>query len=334
MYDKCIKKTGRNFKINPKQAQVLKDAGINCVTLANNHIRDFGGQGVRDTLQVCHESGLDTVGAGRDSEIAAAPLRTDIGGWKIVFLNYCEREFNIANTDLPGANPFDFIDSFNQIQKIRSQVDKLIVIYHGGIEYVHYPTPPMVKLFRFLADLGVDAIIAHHSHAYSSYEIRQGKALFYGLGNLYALSMVKQKKYDWFTGALAVIDFYPEHSEFTLQPIITHSDYSQVRLANQIEQIDFQKHQQELACQVQNPVILESLWQKIFQNRQEYLIRLLQSRHRIEYAILKRLKITQRTLPRMKQRVLLNLLRCMSLNYWATSTLESIELVEDVKQRK
>lgn len=239
---KPILKTGRNFKSNPHYARILKQSGVDCVCLANNHIRDFGDEGVSDTVRFCREAGLDVVGAGKDSSDAAKPLIKDISLHKVAFLNYCEREFSIAEPNRSGANPFDPIDAYHTIINLKHIVDKIIVIYHGGLEYQYYPTPIMVKYFRFLVDIGVDAVIAHHSHTYSGYERYKGKVILYGLGNLLSYTSLKSPRDSWFSGLFAKISLGIDDVESSLNPISINKDMSSVNMPSRYEQDRILRH--------------------------------------------------------------------------------------------
>ena len=59
----------------------------------------------------------------------------------------------------------------------------MLVIVHGGPEHWQLPSPRMVETYRFFIDAGADAVVNHHQHCYSGYELYQGKPIFYGLGN-------------------------------------------------------------------------------------------------------------------------------------------------------
>ncbi|MFW5804750.1 MAG: CapA family protein, partial [bacterium] len=92
-----IEKLGNNFKRNPQTIKHIKDGFFDAVTLSNNHIRDYDDEGVLDTLKTCNDQNIQTVGAGKNINDAAKPLRLNIKGKKISILNYSEKEFNIAS---------------------------------------------------------------------------------------------------------------------------------------------------------------------------------------------------------------------------------------------
>lgn len=273
---KPILKTGKNFRRSPKYAEILKKAGVDCVCLANNHIRDYGDEGVLDTIRYCNEAGLDIVGAGFNSEDAAKPLIKELGGLRVGFLNYCEREFSIADKNQAGANPFDLIDAYHTIQDLRSKVDKIIVIYHGGIEYQHYPTPEMVKYFRFMIDIGADSVVAHHAHAYSGYECYKGKTVYYGLGNLSFPNTTGIASDSWCIGLMASLSV----SENICQPEIKVIDFGNPSLTvNMVREPVMEKHNltiSDISKTISDDVRLEDIWDTQYRAKSKrYLLSLL-----------------------------------------------------------
>jgi poly-gamma-glutamate synthesis protein (capsule biosynthesis protein) len=136
-----IDKTGPCIKTEEYNAlKALKFTGFDLLTLANNHIQDYSGEGVIDTIKYAKQKGFDIVGAGLNIKEASKPLIKEIRGIRIGFVNIAENEFCAAESNLPGANTFDFIENTNTIKKLRSEVDKIILIYHGGREHYQLPT--------------------------------------------------------------------------------------------------------------------------------------------------------------------------------------------------
>ena len=85
-----------------------------------------------------------------------------------------------------GASGYDPVNAYYEaIQALRPKVDWLIVLYHGGNEYYSLPRPGLKKDFHYLADLGADLVVGHHTHVISGYEIYNGKPLIYSLGNFF-----------------------------------------------------------------------------------------------------------------------------------------------------
>ena len=203
---KAIDKIGPNLKTDPKAVELIKHAGFSGVTLANNHILDYGCEGVNDTLSVCEKLGIDSIGAGLNAQEAANILYKNIGSKRIGFINCCEQEFNIATEKTAGANPINPICQYYAIQEARAQCDYVVVIIHGGHEYFQYPSLRMRELYRFYIDVGVDAVVNHHQHCFCGYELYQGKPIFYGIGN-FCFDAPSQRKSIWNEGFLVELDF-------------------------------------------------------------------------------------------------------------------------------
>lgn len=181
--DAPIAKYGPNLKTTVKAVECVKWAGFDCVTLANNHTYDYGDGALVNTINYLKNNGLDLVGGGKNLEQASATLYKTIAGKKIAFINCCEHEFSIATDTQAGANPLNPVQQWYAITEARKGADYVIVIVHGGHEHYQLPSPRMQETYRFFVDAGADAVINHHQHCYSGYEVYQGKPIFYGLGN-------------------------------------------------------------------------------------------------------------------------------------------------------
>lgn len=216
--EKRINKTGPCIKTeNLNSLKALHFARFNLLTLANNHIQDYSGQGVMDTIEFAKENGFDIVGAGKNRVDASKPFITVIKGIKIGFVNIAENEFCAATDDMPGAYTFDFIDNSNTINELKSKVDKIILIYHGGREHYQLPTPEQRKRFRYFIDLGVDAIVAHHTHCVSGYEYYNNKPIVYSLGNFIFDYKKKYQKGKWTEGMSVILSLENKDENFKIE---------------------------------------------------------------------------------------------------------------------
>jgi poly-gamma-glutamate synthesis protein (capsule biosynthesis protein) len=178
------KLSGIKIKNCPEVAVALSKALFNCATFGTNHTLDYCEEGVEDTIKILKENGISAIGAGLNIKDAKKPFYFQKNNTKIAILNFAENEFNTANVYHGGANPLDIIDNFNQIQKVKNEVDFVLVIIHGGSDYCSYPSPRAVKQYRFYADAGASFIICHHSHVVSGFEIYKNTPIFFGIGNL------------------------------------------------------------------------------------------------------------------------------------------------------
>lgn len=178
-----IEKSGPHLKVRPEALQVLKNAGFNAVTLANNHIMDYGEAGIRETLENCELYALETVGAGRDNGEARRVLSAAIKKKRIAIVNIAENEFGTTQEERYGAAPLDPVQNYYDIQRAKRSAEFVFVVVHGGHEMYPLPSPRMAATYRFFIDIGADAVIGHHTHCVSGFEWYNGKPIFYSLGN-------------------------------------------------------------------------------------------------------------------------------------------------------
>ena len=178
-----IAKSGPNLKCTAKVIDAILYAGFKGVTLANNHFYDYGEEGALTTMQKLSENKIDYVGAGKDIEDAATTLYVIVGTKKVAIINCCEHEYSIATREHAGSNPLNPVALFYAIKEAKGNSDFVLVIVHGGIEHYQLPTPRMKEQYRFTIDCGADAVVNHHQHCYSGYEVYKGHPIFYGLGN-------------------------------------------------------------------------------------------------------------------------------------------------------
>ena len=224
-----INKTGPNLMANTHALKAIKYAGFNCVTLANNHFYDYGDQGVIDTLKQCNILKIDYVGGGRNINEASKTLFKKIKDKKFAIINFCEQEWSIATENTGGSNPLNIIENFYQIQEAKLHADHVIVIVHGGHEYYQLPSPRMKKTYRFLVDSGADAVINHHQHCYSGYEIYKRKPIFYGIGN-FCFDTEKITNNSWNEGFIVQLNFQDNDIEFVLIPYVQCKDIAKIEI--------------------------------------------------------------------------------------------------------
>lgn len=215
---KSITKTGLNLCCTKNAMRAVKYAGFHCVTLANNHFYDFGDDGVKDTLDSCAINGIDYVGGGLNIKDAQRILYKDICGKRLAIVNFCENEWSIATENSGGSAPLDIVSNCRAIKEAKSNADLVLLIVHGGTEKYQLPTPRMKETYRFFIENGADAVINHHQHCFSGYEIYNGKPIFYGLGN-FCFDINKPDNKLWNTGYVVVLDINDKNDiEFNIIP--------------------------------------------------------------------------------------------------------------------
>lgn len=247
-----IEKEGPNLKCSKNAVEALKWAGFDCFTLANNHFFDYGETGVRDTLECMCAENVDVIGGGNDLKEASRVQYKEISGQTIAIINCCEHEFSIATNDKAGSNPLNPIQQFYSIKEAKSNADYVLVIVHGGDELFQLPTPRMVETYRFFVDAGADAVVNHHQHCYSGYEIYQGRPIFYGLGNL-CFDNPSYRNHIWNYGYMVTLDFSEKGVGYTIHPYKQCSDNPQIET---IPNGSFDKRIEELNAVIVDPKAL------------------------------------------------------------------------------
>jgi len=306
-----VKKTGSHFRRSPDTISHVKNGFFNAVALSNNHIRDYGGQGVLETIETCKDNNIVTMGAGKNLEIASTPLLVSLKGKTIGFLNFSEKEFNIAGHNYPGANPFETIDVFYQIQSTKRLCDAVFVIFHGGVEYHYLPRPGIIKQFKFLIDAGADGVISHHTHRYSGVMEYRCKPVFFGLGNFLS-STISKVTDDWLIGAMAMISIRSDGIEYQMVPTKMARDFSSVDVLSNPERTQVMAHIDRLSSKIINDIEIKKYWDQVFQDEAGRTIALLKSGSRMEFRIRKRLRKLRSKMSFYQLSILLNLVRCDS----------------------
>lgn len=209
---RAITKTGPNIVARPNDIKVLKNCGINNLSIANNHILDFGDEGIVETIEVCNKEGLNLVGGGLNKKDASKPLIVDYGGLKVGILAFAEEEFNLATSERPGAMHFDPYESLEAIANLKTTVDRIVILYHGGIEYYKYPSPELQKKCRAMIRAGADLVLCQHSHCIGTVEQYLERSIVYGQGN--TCFGWRKSSESWNEGL--AVEYQPENNRITL----------------------------------------------------------------------------------------------------------------------
>jgi poly-gamma-glutamate synthesis protein (capsule biosynthesis protein) len=182
--DKGIVKTGPHIKSLPETAEILKYLNCNLVVTANNHFKDFGWKGMESSYKALNENSIEWFGSGKNIEEASKTKVISIKGLRFGIINMTENEWSTTHNDQPGCNPIDYPRALNKIQEAKAEgCDFVIIVLHGGHEHYPLPSPRMKAQFRFMIDAGADAVIGHHTHIISGFEVYKNKPIFYSLGN-------------------------------------------------------------------------------------------------------------------------------------------------------
>ena len=205
-YDPILK-SGPNLICSEANLPFLKAISADGVTLANNHIGDFGDGAVKNTLSLMKDNGILCCGAGENITEAYKAFRLVKNGKSVSIISVCENEFGIATDKSCGSAGYNPRLLFKQIKEEKGYSDFVIVVFHGGNEFNPLPSPDTTERYRFICDMGADAIIGGHTHCPQGYEIYEGKPIIYSLGNfLFKSGSEKEHTDPWYYGYMSVIE--------------------------------------------------------------------------------------------------------------------------------
>lgn len=306
---KPIKKNGPCLKTTPNAIEALQYAGFDCVTLANNHFRDYGDEGCNTTIKLLKEANIDYVGGGRNLAEAQQVLYKQLGDKVLAVVNFCENEFSIATDKQAGSAPLDTVDNYNQIVEARRNADFVLVIVHGGHEHYQLPSPRMKKLYRHFVMLGADAVVNHHQHCYSGYEYFDGKPIVYGLGNFCFDEDVRNAAI-WYEGYCVEID--TNNLEISLIPYRQCDKVAEVKPMDECNIDTFNQRIAELNEIIANDQLLQAEFDKWVEQCAKYKMTIFAPYfHRYLDAAARRNWIPMK-LTAKRARVLLNHIACES----------------------
>jgi poly-gamma-glutamate synthesis protein (capsule biosynthesis protein) len=186
-----------NFRARPELVKILKEASIDVVTLANNHLMDYGEDGLTDTIRTLNDAGIEWFGAGEHEKNARRPLLIKRNGVKVGFIGYyfqaapdmLEPEAVYAQPRRPGvAGCFQDLECMRKmvhedVPKLAHKVDAAIPYFHWGKEGSYEVRDYQIELAHQCVDLGARAVLGAHPHRLQGIEVYQGAPILYSLGN-------------------------------------------------------------------------------------------------------------------------------------------------------
>lgn len=175
------------FRADEAWAGALAAAGFDILGLANNHIPNQGADGIRTTIAVLDEAGIQHAGAGETESAARQPADIMVGGSTVALLAYNDTDVvpdgYFAAGDLSGTAIMDIPTVAIDIAKARTRADWVCVFMHSGTEYAANPNQRQIEFAHAAIDAGADMVIGQHPHVVQSAELYRGKYIFYSLGN-------------------------------------------------------------------------------------------------------------------------------------------------------
>ncbi len=185
---------GDSFGASPSVLQGLKLAGYDLLSVANNHLGDFGEDAIVETLEKLEDGGFRTVGGGADLAQAARPVVITVRGVRVGFIATDSiGETPAASRNSPGTNrinapprtgPLDRTALKRVADSVRGlDADVVIALPHWGTQYTNKPEPSQRRIARALVDAGVDVVVGGHPHWVQGWESIRDGTVVHSLGN-------------------------------------------------------------------------------------------------------------------------------------------------------
>lgn len=206
-------KAGRVVRSHPSKIPLYSATGFDVVSLANNHVMNYGAEGLKQTLDVLDEAGVKHCGAGANLEEAHRPAFVVWNGTRVAFLSYTsvytpgfeatvdrpgmavvkvDTTYRIPKRlhEMPGSpldisttpDPNDEERMLNDVRNARKVADIVVMLMHWGVSmgYQHL-VPYQIRLGHAAIDAGADLVVGHHPHTVQGVEVYRGKTIAYSV---------------------------------------------------------------------------------------------------------------------------------------------------------
>lgn len=254
-----IEKFGTNLSLTTTTIPTLDQLGFDAVSLSNNHIRDYGSDGVIETTKECNKHGLKPFGVGTDSSDAISPLKYCIDGCSIAVFGLSEHRVSIATPDRSGAGWIYEAQIYDRIEAASKEFDITIIVAHGGLEYIPIPPETWRSQLRSLAEVGADGIISHHPHTPQGWEIYKETPIFYSLGN-FMMYNSNRPSTQWSYGVNINLN---ESGENTFSPVFFSVNDGEVDFMSDDEVATYESYLKQSSTIIADEELYHGYWQEI-----------------------------------------------------------------------
>ncbi len=173
------------LRAHPRWGQTLVEAGLDLVTLANNHALDYGDVGLDETLASLEALDVATVGGGRSRDEAQRRALFNVNGVRVAVLGYAASRWN-GSVDVPATERIAWAyaaDVQAGVRAAHDQADFVVVVLHAGTEYAAEPSADQVTVAHAAVDAGADLVVGHHPHVTQTIERYKQGLIVYSLGD-------------------------------------------------------------------------------------------------------------------------------------------------------
>jgi len=175
------------FRADPESVAGLKFGGFNVLSLANNHMKNYGDEGIAKTIGYLDQADIAHTGAGLNTEEARQPAIIKVNGIKFGFLAYVDDSFTPNNyeatSDRPGSPFLNTATLLEDLENLNQKCDVIIVSMHAGTEYASTPNQKQIDFARTAIDYGAQLVLGHHPHVVQPIEQYKNGYIIYSLGN-------------------------------------------------------------------------------------------------------------------------------------------------------
>lgn len=233
------------FRVGPEALDALAAAGVDVVSMANNHAVDYGAEGLADTLDATASAPVDVVGVGADDDAAFKPALIDVDGTTIAVLAASDIPDRTAAAWPAGpetagiASARDPQRLLEAVEDAAPRADIVTVYMHWGQERVDCPITDQTELARQLADAGADIVVGSHAHVLLGAGWLDSTYVSYGLGNFvwYHPNSIAEATSGVLTltvrdGQVVSDEFTPTFTEQDGRPRVVEGDAAQQAVAD------------------------------------------------------------------------------------------------------
>lgn len=268
------KKAGPHLKQDAEGIKKLcREMSVTILGGANNHLMDYGLDGLTATERFAKENRLRLIGCGQDLAQAQKPFLTEDGTCAVFAV--CEEEFGIAEKQEPGSYSLYDGGLVSAIQEQSKQGRKVIIYAHGGGELIPLPSPYIKKRYHELIDAGAGLVIGHHPHVTQGIEQYNGRTIVYSLGNL------NHQMFDQTWGLIAVVtaekgrplalELIPIQTRDTTVSIVTNPQ-PHLKLLIELGRLYGEEEDYATMLQTQAVVMYEEYYQSYFRKLFEPIV--------------------------------------------------------------
>lgn len=259
----AIRKVGPHLETSPQTAELLTQTGIHIASAANNHIADYGPNGIAATKAAIGI--IPLIGAAAVASDVYRPYLTTVDGIRLGFISVAEWGFGAA--DAANSGGFAWVGHPALLPLVRTtatEVDVLVIQVHAGVEHFDLPLPEWRTFYRTLIEAGAKLVVGHHPHVAQGIEHYNGGVIAYSLGN-FAFAQTLTSAQHLHGGILSVTISGTAIEDIVLHPVtcdvknVVHLD-QRAESKNRLETLNAQLAEPEETYNQRFDKLAEILW--------------------------------------------------------------------------